>query len=160
MSEPLPFKPGDWVASRGDHDRIARVRSVYRLDGEVCLDLVMYSPKGDRIGRESPALGGPRTFEPCCASDHWDRISDPRFPIPMMWVPDGDGRKVLRRVAGKVLPPAEYVPKPRKSSYRAKSDDGLRRALEAIADGHNDPRRLAEETLGRRQPGARPGDGW
>jgi len=151
MQKPFPFKPGDWVASRGDHRNVGKVKDVYRDPGSdeaVLLDLVLYDRDGSRIGRKSPACGGPSGFEPACAADYWERITPPLFPVSLQWVPDGDG-SIARYVAGTVLPPANYLPRtrtPRKAAIQ--HDDQLRRALEAIAGGHNDPRALARAALG------------
>jgi hypothetical protein len=146
---PLPFKPGDWVSDCMGQP--AKVRAVYRDRGEVLLDLVLYDMKGGKVGRESPACGGPRTFEPACAADGWQRIAQPTFPISLKWVDDGDGKRTARYVAGTPLPPANYTPKPRRRAYvPAQPDDALRRALQQIADGHNDPRTLAKTILGQR----------
>jgi len=149
---PYPFKPGDWVAGIGDHRRLARVRDVSRDEnGAVLLDLWLYDPGGTRIGRESPALGGPRTFEPCCDAAGWERIARPDFPVAVRWVEDEGGRRVARHHVGPALPPANWSrPAPRSAPAAQPSDDTLRRALEAIAAGHNDPRSLAAEVLGKK----------
>lgn len=149
MTKPLPFMPGDWVASPGSHERIAKVRSAYWHEGEILLDLWIYSRDGKRIGRESPALGGPRGYEPSCDASLWERISAPEFPVPLQWVVDGDGKQVAKFLAGGRLPPANWVPRPRKGRSSHKVDDALRRALEEIAEGHNDPRALARKVLGK-----------
>lgn len=70
---------GCWVASNDDaYDRpkIGRVREVH-FDGS--LDITLYSPSGAKVGRESPALFGPKGFEPCCAPQFWDVIEEPDF---------------------------------------------------------------------------------
>lgn len=147
-AEPLPFRPRDWVTDSSD--RIARVRSVYEGNpGEVLLDLVMFEHDGNQIGRISPACGGPRSFEPACSADGWERIKEPIFPIRLIWVPDGTGKKVLRFWAGKRLPPANWTPPRRRSALRLPAHDPLRAALEKIADGYNDARTLARIALGR-----------
>lgn len=148
---PYPFKPRDWVACKGDHSRLAKVRGVARDEkGNVLLDLWLYAADGSRVGRESPACGGPRTYEPSCDAEGWERISPPDFPVRICWVEDEHGRRVARHVAGTVLPPAEWRPSaPRVAAANPPKDDRLRAALEAIAAGHNDPRRLAQEVLGR-----------
>ncbi|WP_296540149.1 hypothetical protein [Rhizorhabdus sp.] len=149
--EVFPFKPGDWVAEPGT-ERVAKVKSVYEgAPGEVLLDLVIFSDKGDKLGRTSPICGGPRTFEPACSAQWWERIEEPRFPIQMKWVPNGKGGSTLQRWAGKRLPPANW----RKPARRAgiiliPPDDEFRKALETIAAGHNDARALAAEVLARR----------
>ncbi len=77
------FKPGDWVIRR-DWQQIAKVKE-YNPDCGVLgatLDLVIYSRSGERIGRESPAMGGPRGFEPCCSASDWAPIRKPAFSLP------------------------------------------------------------------------------
>lgn len=150
MIEVFPFAPRDWVADASG--RVAKVRSVYEgSPDEVLLDLTLYSDRGDKIGRESPPCGGPRTFEPACSAEFWHRISKPVFPIPFKWVPNEQGTSfVAKRVAGEKLPPAKWQPKPRKFTPRPPSDESeLRQALQMIADGHNDARSLALSVLRR-----------
>lgn len=79
--EQQEFSEGVWVASTTDPDRpqIALVKDVYELDGELLLDLVIYDRNGTRVGRESPACGGPRNFEPACPAAHWEPIEEPNF---------------------------------------------------------------------------------
>lgn len=78
------FVEGGWAASVGAcnelgfRPRIARVKTVYD-DG--ALDLVLYSYTGERIGRESPAMGGPTGFEPYCHSELWEPIAKPDFNL-------------------------------------------------------------------------------
>lgn len=157
--KPLPFKPGDWVSDGSD--RVATVRRVYwgyPDENEVLLDLIMYDWEGDRLGRVSPSMGGPRSFEPACSADGWRRVNKPTFPMEPKWVadPERPGVKVSRYWAGKTLPPANWVPRQRRARMPAKfvlptpdpELDRLREALKQIADGHNDPRTLAKEVLG------------
>lgn len=145
----FPFKPGDWVANASG--RVAKVKGVWEGDpGEVLLDLWMYSRRGERTGRESSACGGPRTFEPACTADWWHRIPEPSFPLREKWVPDGKGKLVARLFTGDPLPPANWTPPKRKARPIKIPDDPYRKVLEAIADGHNDARGLAEIALGRR----------
>lgn len=147
--EPLPFKPGDWACNADATPAI--VKRVYRDDGEVLLDLVLYDTRtGKKLGRVSPACGGPRAFEPACAADGWTRISAPVFPIEPRWVDQGDGRKTLQLYAGKPLPPANWTPPKRRAAaarLTVTDDDQFRRALELIARGHNDARGLAAAVL-------------
>ena len=74
---------GGWVASLksdGEFPRIAKVRDAYRDGGgELLLDLVMYSHDGAKLGRTSPAMGGPRGYEPCCGGEWWVEIEAPPF---------------------------------------------------------------------------------
>jgi hypothetical protein len=150
MSGLLPFKPGDWVADSAE--RVGRVKSVYSdlawEPGAILLDIVMYSRNGDKLGRVSPYCGGPRSFEPCMNAADWRRIAEPDFPISLKWVPDKNGKATARYWAGDTLPPANWAPKPRRARYVSRPDDDrLRRALKQIADGHNDARQLAKDTL-------------
>lgn len=148
----LPFKPGDWVADSAE--QIGRVKSVHGESafepGAILLDIVMYDRQGNKLGRVSPSLGGPRTFEPCMNAANWRRIAEPDFPISLKWVPDKDGKVTARYWAGDTLPPANWTPRPRRARYVARpNDDRLRKALRLIADGHNDARQLAKDTLQR-----------
>lgn len=156
----LPFKPNDWVADSGEN--IARVRRIY-VDrnsttgaDEILFDLVMYDRNGDKVGRISPAMGGPRSFEPACPISGWRRIAEPSWPVQVMSVPDPKrpGRSTMRYYAGPTLPPANYTPrktKPRASSklLRAYENNRFRLALMKIADGDNDARAVAKKALGR-----------
>ncbi|WP_234265660.1 NADAR family protein [Hydrogenophaga sp. NFH-34] len=77
----MKHKAGDWVC---DGSRIARVKEVYEPDGislEGSLDLVLYARDGNRIGRESEALDGPKGYEPMCSATAWRRIEKPAFPL-------------------------------------------------------------------------------
>ena len=141
-----PFKPGDWVSN--DADRIAKVKDVYGDEDEVLLDLIVFDLSGERVGRASPACGGPRTFEPACAADGWERVPEPRFPILPVWVPQADGSAVMRPWAGDRLPPAKWVrPRRKRRSTSIIPDNRMKAALQAIADGHNDPRAVARAAL-------------
>lgn len=145
----LPFKPSDWVSD--DADRIARVRSVYEASpGEILLDLVIFDRDGNRLGRVSPVMGGPRTFEPACSSERWHRVKKPTFPLQLQWVGEGTRRRA-RFWAGDRLPPTDWTPRKRRARMQPLSDDRLRKALKQIADGHNDARQLAKDTLLGRQ---------
>lgn len=83
----LPIVQGDWVA-RIEHTRyaaIGRVRQSYwdrEPGGAVCMDVVLYDTAGVDIGRTSPAMGGPKTFEPAVEfGEWWQRIEKPNFPL-------------------------------------------------------------------------------
>lgn len=146
---PLPFKPGDWAAGSGE--RVARVKRVYWDGDEALLDLVIYDWRGEKVGRESPACGGPRTFEPACTAAYWERIAEPTFPIGQKWVPNDQGGVTARMWAGDRLPPGAYVPTPRKRGVGRQRDyekELLRLALKQIADGDNDARATARKALG------------
>lgn len=89
----LPCRPGDWLMNKGNH-RVAKVKAVYRdsRDGEVLVDIWLYGWDGERTGRESRAMGGPRTFEPACDYASWHRIEAPCFPMQLKWVDEDAGR--------------------------------------------------------------------
>src|SRR5688500_13558015 len=104
----FPFRPRDWAAMG---ERVAQVKAVYEdpgAAGKVLLDLVIFSSSGERVGRESPAMGGPRTWEPACAAEGWERIAEPDFPLSLKWVEDGAGRQVAQYWTGERLPPANW----------------------------------------------------
>ncbi len=69
------IEKGDWVAS---DDHIGKVREVHDDD---TLDIVLYARSGQKIGRESPDMGGPTGFEPCCPGYLWRPIYEPKFPL-------------------------------------------------------------------------------
>jgi hypothetical protein len=75
------FVKDAWVADFVDPERprIARVQEAYESFGEVVLDLVLYRRDGTKLGRVSPACGGPRGFEPACPADAWEPIEEPDF---------------------------------------------------------------------------------
>lgn len=81
----LPIAQGDWVAENRDglgQIRVGRVRYAWFDGDEVLMNLVIFSMDGDKIGRDSPHMGGPRSFEPCIPfDDRWVRIEAPDFPI-------------------------------------------------------------------------------
>jgi hypothetical protein len=83
--EPLPIVQGDWVATKGHHAsiQIGRVKQSWReSDGKVYMNVVIYAPSGEDVGRVSPACGGPKRFEPSLTfDDYWQRIERPRFPL-------------------------------------------------------------------------------
>ncbi|CAN7388779.1 hypothetical protein [Variovorax sp. LjRoot178] len=74
-------EPGTWVC---DGARVAKVREAYaptKHEPEGAYDLVIYARNGKKIGRESPAMDGPRGFEPFCSAENWQQIEEPRFPL-------------------------------------------------------------------------------
>lgn len=83
---PPPLEPKDWVIEKDVmHPKIGMVRECY-WDGITqswIMDVTLYRANGERIGRASPAMGGPRSFEPALPVDHWDRIQDPSFPMKL-----------------------------------------------------------------------------
>lgn len=81
-----PFDKLQWVVEPAGIDgrpQIAKVRDCYWDDicKEWVADLIFYSPDGVRVGRESPAMGGPKSFEPAVPVSKWRRIMRPKFPL-------------------------------------------------------------------------------
>ncbi len=101
----LPVARGDWVATeRGTHFQVGRVRGS-RLEGggRVLMDVVIFDADGNKVGRASPHMGGPRSFEPSIPFEGWRRIERPVFPIerlpdhePVPGTGDAEGRVTLR----------------------------------------------------------------
>jgi hypothetical protein len=115
----VPYSKGDWLETTGDRQlQIARVRQAYWYrgsDGSVKLygDLWLYNYNGDRTGRESPAMGGPRTYEPFCDLSEYQRIEEPEFPIGLHAYDTGKTSYTFRyQTKAKVLGPR----KPRKKA--------------------------------------------
>ncbi|WP_087865077.1 hypothetical protein [Comamonas thiooxydans] len=77
------YPPGSWVARR-DWQQIAQVKEFNPpgFGAGATLNLVIYSRTGERLGRVSPAMGGPRGFEPCCDATDWAPIKKPAFSLP------------------------------------------------------------------------------
>lgn len=74
------MKKGDWLFDGGN--QIGRAKSdVYEVCGRMLIDVVLYDRDGTRIGRQSPAEGGPRHFEPALDPSEWTVIEKPRFPL-------------------------------------------------------------------------------
>lgn len=118
-----PVKAGDWIASKGNPQMVAKVRSVYHdfyksKPGSpiILVDLYLYSINGVRTGRESPAMGGPRTFEPACEYEGWERIEEPRWPIRIRSVPipgKPGSCMIIYHHGAKVLPDRKWAKKAR-----------------------------------------------
>ncbi len=141
--------------------RVATVKDIHECEGEFLFDLVMYGHAGDRLGRVSPALGGPRTFEPMCPIEGWERVEVPTFPMVPKWVNQPDGTRRAMYWSNR-LPPANWK-KPKRRAVKLPSglvkeieNERLRQALEKIANGDNDPRTTAREALGWSLRGERP----
>lgn len=79
MRSPI-FQPGMWAMRADDVFRpmLGRIRSVHS-DGSI--DVVIFAADGDRLGRVSPAMGGPSSFEPCCGAENWIPIERPDFDL-------------------------------------------------------------------------------
>lgn len=81
---PCPLAMNDWVLEKNiQHPEIGQVKECYwdSSSQEWVMDVVLYGPEGNRIGRSSPAIGGPEHFEPAVPVNHWERIEEPDFPI-------------------------------------------------------------------------------
>ncbi len=78
----LPVWNTDWIVST-DGQQLCKVRSVYSMDGTIYMDLYLYDAHGARLPRQSPVMGGPRTFEPSIEfyPDQWLRVAKPNFPL-------------------------------------------------------------------------------
>ena len=73
------FLKGEWCIRDDDWcDVVARVLRTWP-DGT--MDLVLYDHAGNRIGRRSPRMGGPKGYEPCCPQSRYRRISKPEWPL-------------------------------------------------------------------------------
>jgi len=160
MSEVFPVKPGDWLASNGDDTRVAHVKDVFADRSGIAVNLVLYDVNGERIGRQSPICGGPRTYEPACDFAYWHRINAPHFPLQMKWMPDTDhhGEPVFiaKYDTGPALPNRQWI-RPIRISRRLPSLTlptnnveieiaSLRRAAQEIRDlsrKHNMPEMIA-----------------
>jgi hypothetical protein len=94
-AHPLPVLRGDWVESRYlSEPKIGRVvNSCWSKDGDTLscmIDVAIYGYRGDRIGRETPAMGGPRRHEPWVSYSEWFRIEKPDFPLTLEWKSNED----------------------------------------------------------------------
>jgi hypothetical protein len=82
-----PFQKGQWVAGNQDfqHPEIGIIQRAYWDDiaREWVMDVALYSPDGERIGRKSPRRGGPSAFEPCIPCESWRLIKRPEFPLAL-----------------------------------------------------------------------------
>lgn len=84
----LPIVQGDWVSTPGHHMgiQLGRVKQSWRdTDGRVYMNVVLYLPSGEDVGRLSPPCGGPKRFEPAIEfNDNWQRIERPEFPLRLV----------------------------------------------------------------------------
>lgn len=94
----MQFKKGDWAVRRDDglRPQFGKVQKAYVMDGAEFIDIVLYAPDGERIGRLSPPLDGPTAFEPACPASNWRQINPPQFPLPQVGL-YGDYRSALER---------------------------------------------------------------
>lgn len=85
MKNRPPFKRGDWVAQRDSgRPTFGQVVDIFFADdGEPawCVNIAMHDLKGNKVGRWSDQLGGPKTFEPACPASGYRKIKKPMFPI-------------------------------------------------------------------------------
>lgn len=87
------MKKGDWVSDFGsDIPQLGRICGTFELDGVLYINVVLYDREGTRLGRVSPALGGPRKFEPALDGRLWTVIERPSFPLPITQIDDDRGR--------------------------------------------------------------------
>ena len=129
-TKPLPVVKGDWIESREYNPRVGRVvDSYWKSDADggdpLCMvDVAIYAISGNKVGRESPAMGGPRTYEPWLSYSEWFRIAKPAFPLKLLWVPDADvtGQVVNRYVTdANRLGDRTEGPRKRKRPYAPRS---------------------------------------
>lgn len=141
-----PVKPGDWVAAKYDSSYVAKVRGVEfdSMAGEMIVDLVIYGRDGRKIGRESPALGGPRTYEPACSYSNWQRIEPPDFPLSLEWIENGDGTMTAGYTPGTPLPDREWR-RPRRASPASRSKPATKPNYDPESEAAG--RRLAAQEL-------------
>jgi hypothetical protein len=80
VSDKPTFSKGDWVVdTEDDHSPLfGRVKEVWS-DGTI--DVFVYAPHGEKIGRRSPACGGPKGYEPCLTASRFALIEEPAFPL-------------------------------------------------------------------------------
>jgi hypothetical protein len=76
----VSLKAGQWVMAHDDTVApiFGKVKQVWS-DGT--LDLIVYTPNGERIGRRSPPEGGPKSYEPCLTASRFVQIEEPDFPL-------------------------------------------------------------------------------
>ncbi len=146
LPDTYPVKPGDWVANPAGE--IARVKDI-GFDGSYVVDLYLYDRDGTKLGRTSPAMGGPRTFEPCCDYSWWHRIEEPVFPLSIGRV-ERDGKVLIDWVMPSALPNREWRRPVRRPGRATVHDHDLVVALRSIAAGHNDARAVAWTVLARK----------
>ena len=132
----LPVVQGDWVAEKRDGlgaVRVGRIRQAYVSGGEVYMDLVLYAMDGMKIGRDSPHMGGPKTFEPFIPFDEerWVRIAAPQFPIVARQVRRPSATQPGWYTIDHTYGPIEgqsggYKPRPNRTEVKKQSSDRAR----------------------------------
>jgi len=74
------MKKGDWVFD--GCDAFGKVKNKpYDSRGITHVDITIFDRSGNELGRTSPAMGGPQTFEPACTASEWTVIKTPEFPL-------------------------------------------------------------------------------
>jgi hypothetical protein len=51
------------------------------FDDAWLINVVAHLPDGTKVGRISPNMGGPKSFEPALMLDNFVRIHPPKFPL-------------------------------------------------------------------------------
>lgn len=74
------MQKGDWIFDGCDSFGKAK-SDIYEVCGRMHVDVVLYARSGERIGRMSPPMGGPRHFEPACSAEDWTVVKKPKFPL-------------------------------------------------------------------------------
>lgn len=77
------FKKGDWIAEIDtSQPLLGVVKDCYLIDNnQYCVDIIVFDWNGRKIGRRSPAEGGPTNFEPACPAEYFKQIKKPDFPL-------------------------------------------------------------------------------
>ncbi len=74
------MKKGDWVFDNCELIGVVK-HDPYTVSGRVHIDVTIYDRNGNPLGRVSPAMGGPKNFEPALEADEWVVIKRPTFPL-------------------------------------------------------------------------------
>lgn len=75
------MKKRDWIFDGSNIGRVKNGPYPAPVGKGMMIDVTIYNLEGTRVGRVSPAMGGPRHFEPCCDVEVWEVIEPPRFPL-------------------------------------------------------------------------------
>jgi len=70
-------KKGDWLFD--GCELIGKARSDVYMGNAI--DVTIFNTEGERVGRVSPPMGGPCSFEPACTASDWTVIEEPEFPL-------------------------------------------------------------------------------
>lgn len=159
MSEPeiLPVHPSDWIVTT-DGRELFKVRTAYLMDGVIYMDLYQYGAHGERMPRQSPHMGGPRTFEPSITFeyDRFIRVKMPQFPlcdtprraegpgfqpVTISFLPDLEQlpwRETAARVRNRKITPIGFTPEERaelRRSVRIRELNAAADTLEQVTEG-------------------------